>query len=193
MGNSAQFDHNLARRLIGLRSARGWSLDDAAEASGLSRATLSRIERGETSPTARQLGQVCAGFGLTMSRLLGGLDEHPAHHVPRADQAEWTDPETGFHRRQVSPPAAGYATELIEGRLPHGATITYDAPPLPGMEQHIWILDGQLDFTDAETTHRLLPGDVLRLHLWGRTRFEATGADGAHYLVVVTHAGGRNG
>ena len=187
MSENTGMDHRLARRLVGLRQARNWSLDDAAEASGLSRATLSRIERGETSPTARQLGQVCAAFGMTMSRLLGGLDEHPAGHVKRADQAEWRDPETGFRRRQVSPPAAGFATELIEGELPVGAVITYDAPPLAGMEQHIWMIAGTLDFSNGDETHRLEVGDTLRLHLWGRTRFESIGPVAARYLVVVTH------
>ena len=189
MGENTQMDLKLARRLVGLRQARNWSLDDAAEASGLSRATLSRIERGETSPTARQLGQVCSGFGITMSRLLGGLDEHPAGHIRRADQAEWRDPETGFHRRQVSPPAAGFATELIEGELPQGATIAYDAPPLAGMEQHIWMIDGTLDFTNGDETHRLVAGDTLRLHLWGKTRYDSIGPGAARYLVVVTYGG----
>lgn len=186
---SESLDRKLAQRLVGLRTQRNWSLDDAAGVSGLSRATLSRIERGETSPTARQLGQVCAAFGMTMSRLLGGLDEHPAGHVKRADQAEWRDPETGFVRRQVSPPAAGFATELIEGELPAGAVIAYDAPPLPGMEQHIWMLSGALAFSNGDETHRLEAGDTLRLHLWGRTQFQSLGPGPARYIVVVTHGG----
>ncbi len=193
MGNSIAFDQGLAQRLVVLRQARNWSLDEAAEASGLSRATLSRIERSDTSPTARQLGQLCSAFGLTMSRLMGGLDERPAQHIARADQREWTDPETGFHRRQVSPPAAGFATEMIEGRLPAGAVIAYDAPPLAGIEQHIWMLDGELAFTDGDVVHNLSAGDTLRLHLWGRTRFEAVGANGAHYVVIITQGEGRHG
>src|SRR5690606_17551455 len=42
----------LAARLAALRSERGWSLQDLAQRSGVSRSNLSRIERGEISPTA---------------------------------------------------------------------------------------------------------------------------------------------
>jgi len=49
MGTS---DQALALRLSELRLRQGWSLDDLAARTGISRATLSRIERAETSPTA---------------------------------------------------------------------------------------------------------------------------------------------
>ena len=47
----------LAERLAAARAARGQTLDELAEASGVSRAMISRIERGESSPTAMVLGR----------------------------------------------------------------------------------------------------------------------------------------
>ncbi len=49
------------------RDARGWSLAALAERSGVSKAMLSKIELGQSSPTAGLLGRVCAGLGITMS------------------------------------------------------------------------------------------------------------------------------
>ena len=92
-------DRRLRLRLQELRTARNWSLDDLARDSGISRATLSRIERGETSPTATQLGRLCTAFGITMSGLLGGLDAASDEFVAAADQRLWIDPATGFRRR----------------------------------------------------------------------------------------------
>ena len=178
-------DSRLAARIQALRIDRGWTLDDLAAQSGLSRATCSRIERGETSPTAVQLGRLCSALRLTMSQLLSPLDAPVAEIVRHTEQSLWTDPETGFRRRIVSPPSRDLAIEMIESELPSGADIIYDAPPLAGMEQHIWMLSGALDFSHADTAHHLEAGDCLRLHLWGRTRFQVPGAEPARYLVAI--------
>lgn len=178
-------DDRLAARIQALRNERGWTLDDLASKSGLSRATCSRIERAETSPTAAQLGRLCTALQLTLSQLLSPLDAPAADLVRRAQQSLWTDPETGFRRRIVSPPSQDLVIEMIEGELPAGADIAYEAPPLAGMEQHIWMLDGALDFTHGDIVHRLEAGDCLRLHLWGRTRFQVPGTTAARYLVAI--------
>src|SRR5688572_29532956 len=49
----------IARRLARLRAERKWSLETLAERTGISRATLSRLERAELSPTAAMLGRLC--------------------------------------------------------------------------------------------------------------------------------------
>jgi transcriptional regulator with XRE-family HTH domain len=185
MSEMFDIDARLATRIQALRSDRGWTLDELANESGLSRATCSRIERAETSPTAAQLGRLCSALKLTMSQLLSPLDAPAAEIVRRGQQSLWTDPETGFRRRIVSPPSKDLTMEMIESELPAGADITYDAPPLAGMEQHIWMLSGTLDFSHGDTVHHLEAGDCLRLHLWGRTRFQVPGADPAHYLVAI--------
>ena len=63
-------DLRLARRLRDLRAERGWSLDDLAARSNVSRATLSRLENGEVSPTTAVLSRLCSAHGMTLSRLV---------------------------------------------------------------------------------------------------------------------------
>ena len=185
MGNETTFDARLVARLSALREGRGWSLDQLGQASGISRATLSRLERGESSPTAALLGKLCAAYGLPMSRLIAEVEEGGAQLVRAADQPVWTDPASGFTRRMVSPPARGLRGELIEGRLPAGAVIDYEQPPQAGLEQHLWMLDGLLDYTLDGVTHRLHAGDCLRFRLYGATRFACPGETGAHYLIAI--------
>jgi len=185
MGNDDDFENKLVRRLAALREARGWSLEELATASGVSRATLSRLERGETSPSAALLGKLCAVYSLPMSRLIAEVEEQGAQLLLAADQPVWTDPASGFTRRMVSPPAQGLRAELIEGRLPAGAAIDYEQPPVRGLEQHLWLLDGRLDYTLDGVTHQLHAGDCLRFRLYGPTRFHCPGPDGAHYLIAI--------
>jgi transcriptional regulator with XRE-family HTH domain len=183
MGNS--FEDRLVRRLAALREERALALEELATQSGISRATLSRLERGETSPTAEMLGKLCAVYGLPMSRLIAEVEVQPAQLLRHAEQAEWQDAHSGFRRRMVSPPARSFQAELVEGHLPAGAVIDYPQPPVRGMEQHIWMLSGVLDYTLDGVTHRLHKGDCLRFHLYGATRFSCPGPQGGHYLVTI--------
>ena len=74
---SEDVDRRIAQRLGQLRGEHAWSLDDLAERTGISRATLSRIERSELSPTAAMLGKLCTAYGWTLSRLMADA-ESPA-------------------------------------------------------------------------------------------------------------------
>ncbi len=184
-----EVEDRLSARLAALRTERGLSLDDLAEHSGLSRATLSRIERAETSPTAAQLGRLCVVYGWTLSRLMAAAEAEPPRLIRAGDQPRWTDPETGFTRRVVSPPAPGLAMELTEAMLPEGARLSYAAAPVPGMEQHILLREGRLDLAFEGTVHRLAPGDCLRLKLTGGTAFHSLGPGPARYLIAICHSG----
>ncbi|MCG7209040.1 helix-turn-helix domain-containing protein [Streptomyces arenae] len=178
-------DARLGRRLAELRTAHGWSLGELAERSGLSKSTLSRAERAETSPTAALLNRLCSVYGRTMSQLLSEVEAAPAPVLRAADQQVWEDPAAGFVRRSVSPPHGGLRGELVEGRLAAGADLSYDRPPVPGLEQHLWVLDGTLAVTADGTEHRLDAGDCLRMRVWGPTRFRCTGPARARYVLAV--------
>ena len=174
----------LALRLENLRRQNGLSLDEVALKSGISRATISRIERGETSPTASVLGKLCTAYGLTMSRLLAAIEEDAPRLIRRAEALKWRDPETGFERTVVSPPAKGYATEIAWGELPRGADIRYDAAPVSGIEQHFLVFEGELLVECSGNTYLLEAGDCLRFKINGASRVRNPGGATARYLVV---------
>ncbi|MEU6064097.1 XRE family transcriptional regulator [Streptomyces sp. NPDC047082] len=178
-------DARLGARLVELRAERGWSLGELAERSGVSRSTLSRAERAEVSPTAALLNRLCQVYGRTMSQLLSEVESAPALVLRAAEQSVWEDRASGFVRRSVSPPHAGLRGELVEGRLTAGADIAYDRPPVPGLEQHIWVLAGALEITAQDVRHRLDTGDCLRLRVWGATRFRCPGPENVRYVLAV--------
>ncbi|MFG1603473.1 helix-turn-helix domain-containing protein [Actinoplanes sp. NPDC049265] len=183
MGDAVE--DRLAVRLASLRAGRGWSLEFLADRSGVSRSTLSRLERGEVSPTTALLGRICAAYGMTQSRLLAEVESAPAAALVRAaEQPVWRDGGAGFTRRAVSPPHAGLRAELIEGVLEPGADVAYDRPTVPGLEQHVWVLDGVLSLTDGDATHELAAGDCLRFRLWHATRFRNPGGRAVRYAIV---------
>lgn len=175
----------LATRLAELREQRGWSLEELARLADVSRSTLSRLERAEISPTAALLGRLCAAHGRTMSQLLAEVESEPPQLVRAERQSVWRDDASGFTRRSVSPPQPGLRGEVVEGLLRPGADISYDGPPVPGLEQHIWVLAGALEVTVDGTVHALRTGDCLRFRLWDRSRFHCPGPEPVRYAVLV--------
>src|SRR6266699_4888789 len=90
----------IARRLRLERDSRGWSLADVAERSGVSKATISKIERAEVSPTAVILVRLAGAFDLTLAGLM--LRAEGQERLTRAtEQPVWRDPDTGYLRKQV--------------------------------------------------------------------------------------------
>ena len=181
----AAADTRLAERLRTLRQARRWSLDELSTLSGVSRASLSRIENGEVSPTASVLGRLAGAHRTTVSRLLADIEGDAPALVRRAEQPEWVDPATGFRRRSISPPSLDFDCELLCCELPPGAAIDYPLPPRLGLEHHLYLSDGALELTIEGAVHRLRAGDCLRYKLMGASRFVATGPRPARYILVL--------
>ena len=179
------FDQRMAARLKALRSEHGHSLDRLASLTGISRATLARLENGEVSPTASVLGRLCPVYGLTMSRLMQLVEEAFEPLITPEQQFVWADPETGFRRRSISPPSHGLAGEVIACEVPEGRELSYDASPRAGLEHHLLMQGGALEITVSDRTFHLREGDCLRYRLDGASRFLAIGPGPARYIIFL--------
>lgn len=178
-------DSQIATRLRALRAERNWSLDELAKRSDISRATLSRLENAEVSPTASVLGRLCAAYGMAMSRLMRMVEEDFEPVIRRDAQWVWRDQASTLERRSISPPNAALSGEVIECSLGPRAKIAYPEPSKPGLEHHLLMLEGQLLFTIAGTSHELAAGDCLRYVLHGATEFATPDDTGAHYILFM--------
>lgn len=175
----------IAARLKIEREARGWSLSELSERSGVSKAMISKIERSEASPTAAVLGRLSGAFGLPLSVLLALAERAGERLVRRDGQPVWTDPETGYTRRSVSPPNAGHL-ELLDVVLPAGVRVPYPASAFAFQHQQIWVLEGRLDFTEGGRLHHLETGDCLQLGAPSDCVFFSPGPDAARYVIALT-------
>lgn len=180
-----EVESRLAARLAQLRAHQGWSLEELARRTQVSRSTLSRLERAQISPTAAVLNRLCAAYRRTMSQLLAEVESEPPQLVRADRQVLWRDGEAGFTRRSVSPPHPGLRGEIVEGVLDRGADLSYDRPPVPGMEQHLWVLEGELEVGVDGGLHRIGVGECLRFRIWGPTRFRCASPGPVRYALVV--------
>jgi transcriptional regulator with XRE-family HTH domain len=161
---ATQVDDRLAETLRAERERHGWSIAQLAERSGVSKAMISKVERGEASPTAALLGRLSGALGRTLSELLASAEaegDGEERLVRHGAQPVWRDPESRYRRRAVSPPGSG--VQVVEVELPRGREVAYPADSYTFIEQQVWVLAGTLTFVEGETTHVLEAGDCLRL------------------------------
>ncbi|MFV1441503.1 XRE family transcriptional regulator [Phaeobacter sp. JH20_36] len=64
-------EDSITLNLRDIRQGAGLSLSRAAEVTGVSKAMLGQIERGESSPTIATLWKIAKGFHLPLSALIG--------------------------------------------------------------------------------------------------------------------------
>lgn len=178
----------LAARLRALRAERGLTLDALAERAGVSRSMISLVERGESSPTAAVLDRLAAGLGVTLASLFADGERADAPPVSRrGEQVAWRDPETGYVRRNLSPPGFPSPIELVEVEMPAGARVVYDSagPRAVGIAQQVWVLEGRLELSVGGATHVLDTGDCLAMRVEGHVVFRNPGERATRYVVAL--------
>jgi len=184
-------DGRIGTRLRHLRAERGLTLDALAERVDVSRAMLSRIERGESSPTAHLLNKVCGGLGITLSVLFADAEAATHPLARRRSQPTWRDPASGYVRRSVSPSGTGSPVDIVEIDFPPGRSVAFDSQRLTGADQHVWVLDGVLELAVGDETHRLDPGDCLFMRFDKPVLFRNPTRRRVRYAIVISHATAR--
>lgn len=174
----------LARAVAAARARRGLSVAGLAEASGVSRAMIAKVERAEVQPTAALLARLTGPLGLTLSELIAQAETVASPVARLADQPTWTDPETGYTRRAVSPPSTS-PLELVEVTLPPGVEIGYPAEAFWFVDRQVLVLAGDLRVTDGSEMHELGAGDCLRFDSPRDTAFANPGEAPNRYLVAL--------
>lgn len=167
------------------REARGWSQADLAARAGVSRAMISKIERGEASPTATILGRLSGALELTMATLLARAEAGGARLVRAAEQPTWRDPQTRYLRRQLFARPGG-PLEMVEVTLPPNARVAYPAASYSFIRQHIvWLLAGALVIEENSAAQRLEAGDCLEFGEPGDVAYFNPGEAPCRYVVAL--------
>lgn len=179
-------NRRIADRIGALRAERGMSLAALAEKCDVSRSMISLIERGETSPTAVVLDKLAFGLGVTLASLFEAPQSNASPLVRRAEQLQWTDPQSGYTRRNISPPHFRSPLQIVEIDFPAGASVTYEARMREvGIHQQVWVLEGCMELIVDSNHHRMQAGDCLAMQENQRIVFQNTSKRPARYAVVV--------
>jgi transcriptional regulator with XRE-family HTH domain len=177
----------LALRLRLERDSRGWSLADLAERSGVSKATISKIERAEVSPTAVVLVRLASAFDLTLAGLMLRA-EGQGDRLSRAGELPvWRDPETGYVRTQVFN-RPDHPLEVIKVELPARRRVTLPASSYAHIRQAVWVQAGALVIIEAGERYALGTGDCLGFGPPAEVTFANETAAPCTYVVALARS-----
>src|SRR5262245_24226067 len=156
----------IARRVRALRAERAMTLDALAARCDVSRSMISLVERGESSPTAVVLDKISTGLGVPLASLFEDAGALPGPVSQAATRTSWRDPESGYVRRNISPPNYPSPIQIVEVTMPAGARVAYETGARDTtIHQQIWVREGSIEVTVGEVTYRLAQDDCLAMQL----------------------------
>jgi len=173
-------------RVKRLRTQAGLTLEEFATQSGVSRAMLSKVERGEKSPTLAIIVRIAKGLNVSMSTLMGA-EPDPAlvAVIRRANRLAFKDPETGFERHNLSPTHLDNDLEFLLHRIPPGESSGELPPYKVPTEKYLVVHEGQLTVRTGEANYVLGTGDSFYFDVRESYRFINAGkVPCAYYLVI---------
>jgi len=167
------------------RQERKLTLQQLAELSGVSRAAISKIERGESAASTPVLGKLAEALDLSISQLIGGPRKEHTFHIPSAAQPVFREEITGFERRSLSPLFLGRGVDFVLNRLPPRAKTGPFPSHRHGVEEHLYVTKGRLKVMLEEDEYVLEAGDFLFYQADRRHSFENLTGRICEYFIVI--------
>jgi transcriptional regulator with XRE-family HTH domain len=170
-----------------LRSKRGLSLERLAQRSGVSRAMLSQIELGQSTPTINLLWKIACALGVTFSALItGGAPGAP--RVLSASAAKLlTNHDGSFSSRALFPFDEPRRNEFYELHLKVGGEERAE-PHAPGTSENLVLSVGDVEISVAGACHRLHTGDAILFTADVPHGYRNVGPVEAVMYLVMTYA-----
>jgi len=157
-----QINRHLAETLKTLRRSNGWSLDKTATATGVSKAMLGQIERGESSPTVATLWKIAGGFNVSLSSfMLPFPDQEQDAKVRSADQIRHQPATDEMLVATLFPFDPRFGFELFELTLLPGYE-RRSAPHETGVTEHVTVISGTMELLINDQWQTLEQGSAIR-------------------------------
>lgn len=175
-----------------VREGRGWSVDQLAKQSGVSRSMLYGVERGQKAPTVLTLDRIATALGTSIARLVERERDDRVILLPSDEQAVVRDP-SGWERRILSPTLPGVEFEFMRTTLgPRVDAGTFD-PHAPGSREYVAVESGVLDLTLDGVLYQLGRGDAIYYAGDCHHRFRNSLARPCAYYLAMEVSGRRAG
>jgi transcriptional regulator with XRE-family HTH domain len=177
-------DTSLQKNLRQLRHERGLTLDALAGRSLVSRAMISKIERGAAIPTATVLGKLAAALEIGLSQLVGAAQPREPTLLPRAAQAVYRDPESGLERSSLSPVFPDRSVDFVLNILPARAHVVFPGHH-PGVEEYLYVRRGTLIVMAGGQRYQVNQGDTLFYPAHDVHEFRNETGKPAEFFIIV--------
>jgi transcriptional regulator with XRE-family HTH domain len=174
----------VAHQVRSLRIGRGWSLEELAGRSGVSKGMVVQIEGARTNPSVGTLCRLADAFGVTVARLLEVADVRAVRLAPLSSAPIlWRGPGGGLARLLGGLNEPNFV-ELWEWILEPGDHHTsYDHAA--STRELLHVLDGEVTITIDGTDHVARTGDTMDFAADRPHGYRNDGDSAARIVMVV--------
>jgi len=165
-----------------LRAARGWTLEELAERTGLSKPFLSRLEASDRQPSIAAVLTLARAFGVSVGAMFESAAPAEACVVIRGDQAQ-------IRRSEGLTYAPLSSNSRFANLQPMKLTVSHrrkgDEQYQHDGEEWVYVLSGRLRVSVAGVPHDLEPGDSAHFDSRQPHRLTALGGRDAELILVA--------
>ncbi|KJF19195.1 helix-turn-helix domain-containing protein [Rhodococcus sp. WS3] len=163
-------DVRIGPKLRAARTARGYTLEQVAEATGLTKGFLSRVERDETSPSVTSLSMMCR----VMSIDVGSLFSMPDLSLVRGEEAPAINLGGTGVRDRLMTPRGQAMLQLIHSTIEPGGSGGSDLYTINCEVEVLYVLKGSVELFFTNRVQNLSAGDALTFaggepHTWANS------------------------
>lgn len=151
-----------ARNVRRFRNERQFSIGELSRRSGLSKQTLSKVERGDANPTVETLEAVARALNLSVRRLL--TEWGSAVMVLPKDDGEWRRGESRESKLLDEIYGSGFVrTSLLRlTRSEHADRLDANEPHARGTLHHCYVVSGRVRMGPDNDQVDVSQGDFIR-------------------------------
>ncbi len=180
-------NENLGKRVKKLRADRGWSLEELAAASGVSRSMLSEIERERANPTLSVTYRIARAFGMGLQEIIESADSASSIQTIRAtDKSQIYRADKFCQIRTLSPLNLEKDVEFYELRLPVGGALR-SKPHVDGTREFLTVEEGSVSLDSGHSHEDLGKGDSATYRADVKHEIVNTGKREAIVFLVVIY------
>ncbi|TDU66619.1 XRE family transcriptional regulator [Prosthecobacter fusiformis] len=150
----------VGRRVKKLRTDRGWSLEELAQVSGVSRSMLSEIERERANPTLTVTFRIARAFGLSLQELIGSVEMQAAkiQVIRSRDRGQVFRSDKQCEIRTLSPLNLEKDVEFYELKLRVGGALRSQSH-FEGTREFLTVEEGCVRVESDDAVEELGKGD----------------------------------
>jgi len=149
----------ISENVRSIRKRKGWTLEQLAAASGVSRSMLSQIERNRANPTVASVYRIAQAFGLSLSAMVEDAEDADGIEIVRgSDRTYHYRLDRKCRWRTLSPLHLEKDLEFHELQLKPGGVLRSSAH-FKGTREFLTVERGEVRVTTGDQSCELAKGD----------------------------------
>jgi len=173
-------------RIKALRRLRNMTVQELADAVGVHKAHVSRLERSLKTPSIHMLARLAKALGTSMGNLVGETLDKADIKITRGDDLAPGYPVEEPAQHRIAPLVHGHSVGSFEAFIVYPGQSGGSVQAQHEGQEMLYVLAGTIDVIFNERTERLQAGDCIHFPGYLNHRIARVGRAQARALLVLS-------